>query len=662
MNSTRTISDSGKDRQRHDRRLYEYDSIRDMNIFELQEKFVKTIIRDTIETYSGQWRLVHEAIQNAHDHIQLNDNIREGQIEIHLFVGSNTVSIKDNGTGIAIEKFNNIFLIGGSDKTEAEFRKILKGSQGVGIKSTLFTSKFFRVETVHKNYTWKYELKECYKFQEPKFRIELDAPSTKPSSSLSGSTFTYSLKDYTVQDFINDMVREYCEATKVDPTTHIIENTDELKIVLETYFRTNTYLGCTQTMLGLNAALKPIEVKVILDFDSRDPKDYESINLEYCRFFSNEDLFNKRILHSFPAKYLDVLEIHANIRRHERADKIYHDFREVLNNPPDQTTKKLLVQKFDKTTVKSLLSRPKKNNQTGQIQFEEDRTRLRKHKSALDTINGMYLIIGQKSYLLKYFHVGTRQSISVNGLPTNISLSLPIGALAYLNNIHLVLDVDCTLGFGKRNLPSRTKGSLDAFYQEAWNMLRRVVPLVIGQRADVDPSDIPTWDKSEELDNYRDSSNPFRQLNLFFRNKPKEEQEVIALFFELIGRKLLKGYFPFRVGGKTIYDGLFYIDRNQGETIAQNIKSKDLKFVEFKYSISRLLRDLDDQIKFLDDIDLLICWENDIQDDAVSEYSIHSLLREGIDPYPGAELRIKHGTKYCQVLVLKDYLESLNLS
>ena len=57
-----------------------------MNLFGLQKDFVKTIIRDTVETYSGQWRLVHEAIQNAHDSIQLNPELKRGKIEIQLSV------------------------------------------------------------------------------------------------------------------------------------------------------------------------------------------------------------------------------------------------------------------------------------------------------------------------------------------------------------------------------------------------------------------------------------------------------------------------------------------------------------------------------------------------------------------------------------------------
>jgi len=129
----------------------------------------------------------------------------------------------------------------------------------------------------------------------------------------------------------------------------------------------------------------------------------------------------------------------------------------------------------------------------------------------------------------------------------------------------------------------------------------------------------------------------------------------------MVGRKLLRGYFPFRVGGKTVYDGLFYIDKSQGDTIPQNIKSHNLKFVEFKYCVSGLIRDLDDEKKFLQEIDLLVCWENDIKDDAAIEYSIHSLSRENIEPYPGAQKRIKRGINSCQVLILKDFLESLKL-
>ena len=80
-----------------------------INVFELQYEFVKTIILDTIETYSGQWRLVHEAVQNAHDAIQKNPNVERGKITIGFFFENDTVRVADNGIGIDIKKFGNIF-------------------------------------------------------------------------------------------------------------------------------------------------------------------------------------------------------------------------------------------------------------------------------------------------------------------------------------------------------------------------------------------------------------------------------------------------------------------------------------------------------------------------------------------------------------------------
>jgi len=406
-----------------------------MNLFALQKEFVKTIIRDTVETYSGQWRLIHEAIQNSHDHIQLNRKINRGKIEIDLFVGRNIVSVKDNGTGIAIEKFQNIFLLGGSDKTDAPLRKILKGSQGVGIKSTLFTSKTFKVETVYGEDSWEYEIDGCYRFYEGGFNVEIEPPTTKPSRLPSGSVFTYSIHDYSVQDFLTEIVNEYCEETLREE----IPTPEELKTVIETYFRSKTYLGCVQVMLGINSDLKPIDVEVTLHFDFPSLEEHRKINIERCSFLADQKYYQSKIQVAFPGKYLDIGDLHSNLRPSDQADKLYEDFEDVLNNPPDQTIRKILVQKFDKATVKRLLTRPKRTHQTGKLSFEPDQALLRKHKSVLDRINGLYLVIGQRTYLAKYFHIGARQIISVNGLPTNISLNLPHGALSYLNNVYIVL-------------------------------------------------------------------------------------------------------------------------------------------------------------------------------------------------------------------------------
>ena len=625
-----------------------------MDLFGLQKDFVKTIIRDTVETYSGQWRFVHEAIQNAHDSIQLNPEFKGGKIEVQLSVGSNIVSVKDNGTGIAIENFPKVFLIGGSDKTDEHLRKILKGSQGVGIKSTLFTSKMFKVESVYEDYFWECEVKDCYKFDNPDFDVNIEQPNPEPSQSPHGSIFTYSLYDYTVQNFLSEVVNEYCEEISREE----LQDAEELKNAIEIYFRTKTYLGCVQSMLGLNQDLKPIDVEVKLCFDSPSLEHHKSLDIDRCSFISDENYYRQEISHAFPGKHIDILEMHDNLSRRNQADRVYTDFEEILSHPPDQTSKKILVQKLNKNDVKRLLDRPKRDKQTGKLLFEPNRRLLHKHRTVLERINGMYLVIGQRTYLANYFHIEPKQHISINGLPTNISLNLPHGALGYLNNVYLVVDANYTLGFGKRNLPARSKGIIDAFFIDAWSILRRVAPLVVGQREGTDPSQLSVWDKEEELENYKDRDNLLETLPLSFKTTPEEEQEVVALFFELVGRKLLKGYFPFRVGGnRATYDALFFIDQDEGERLPRNIRPRELKTVEFKFQLSGLIQDFTDEMKFLNDIDLVVCWENDCDDEL--EYNIHSLERESIMPLPGAQLRIQKGTSTCQVLVLKEFIESL---
>ncbi len=190
-------------------------------------------------------------------------------------------------------------------------------------------------------------------------------------------------------------------------------------------------------------------------------------------------------------------------------------------------------------------------------------------------------------------------------------------------------------------------------------MLRRVCPAIVGVREGKDPTDLTKWDKEKEYESYKDAANLFRERPLFFKTTPREEQEVVALFFELLGRKILKGYFPFRVGGsRAAYDALFLFSDEKVDRVPKSFKPWDLKVVEFKYRLSEIISDFDNQEKFLDDINLVVCWENDCIEDT-SEYNIHSLEREGIEPLSGAQLRIQRGTQACQVLVLKDFVDSL---
>ncbi|MFB0557292.1 MAG: hypothetical protein ACETVW_05500 [Dehalococcoidia bacterium] len=75
--------------------------------------------------------------------------------------------------------------------------------------------------------------------------------------------------------------------------------------------------------------------------------------------------------------------------------------------------------------------------------------------------------------------------------------------------------------------------------------------------------------------------------------------------------------------------------------------------MEFKVRLSELIQDFMDEKKYLRDIDLAVVWEDDYEGE---DYIVSSLERDGIEPLPGAQKRIRSGTQSCQVIVLKDLL------
>lgn len=73
--------------------------------------------------------------------------------------------------------------------------------------------------------------------------------------------------------------------------------------------------------------------------------------------------------------------------------------------------------------------------------------------SALKRINGLYVAIANSRNLRDKLGLPTGAWISVNGLPTDIRANIEgKGDGGYKTSMHLVLDIDASLGIGKRNL------------------------------------------------------------------------------------------------------------------------------------------------------------------------------------------------------------------
>lgn len=164
---------------------------------------------------------------------------------------------------------------------------------------------------------------------------------------------------------------------------------------------------------------------------------------------------------------------------------------------------------------------------------------------------------------------------------------------------------------------------------------------------------------------------------------PTREQDVIALFNQLIAGGVIRGINMMSTNERFTYDGLFRISFELNKEIyvyeAENNplgvseetiegllgKTTPPRILEYKFSLDGLIEEFDSQDKNIKDIDLCVAWcTGDLYRE---KYGITSLLiPENSDqrPYHGIThslVDIENGAKYCDLIILSELIDYLNL-
>jgi hypothetical protein len=188
-------------------------------------------------------------------------------------------------------------------------------------------------------------------------------------------------------------------------------------------------------------------------------------------------------------------------------------------------------------------------------------------------------------------------------------------------------------------------------------------------------SEVEGLEHERELDDIKQEVKNSIDLNvdeISYIKEPKEEQGVIAIFHELIGAGILKGYHTLRSSAREAYDSFvrYKIDKSELPSGAQDrIGKKPVDyefFVEFKYEASKLLPDLDER-KRARDIKLLVCWQIDTSKFENENIDVDDLDWEtGDSIYYGATHLLTFSRRYqfgaenqLHVICLKTFLEHL---
>jgi hypothetical protein len=131
------------------------------------------------------------------------------------------------------------------------------------------------------------------------------------------------------------------------------------------------------------------------------------------------------------------------------------------------------------------------------------------------------------------------------------------------------------------------------------------------------------WKRAQE--NHRDR-NPLAFVydgkSIALVSRPQQEQDVVALFHELIGGGILRGYRFFGTSQSDRYDSLFFMEYSKDiNPLFEKAKQRlgvsrafklpyatEPKVLEYKYTFDSLVEDFDKEEKFSKQIDVVVCW------------------------------------------------------
>ena len=184
-----------------------------------------------------------------------------------------------------------------------------------------------------------------------------------------------------------------------------------------------------------------------------------------------------------------------------------------------------------------------------------------------------------------------------------------------------------------------------------------------------------------------DNPNFFNPVqNISITSIPTREQDVIALFNQLIAGGVIRDVKIMSTNERSTYDSLFRIvvseprelqlfdeDKNPlgvfEEVLDELIPGgepfiTDPKVLEYKYSIDGLVEDIDSGIKSTSDINLVVAWE--AGERFRDNYAIESMLingNESLRQYHGVTHRLRNANTsevICDLILLKDLIMYLN--
>lgn len=228
--------------------------------------------------------------------------------------------------------------------------------------------------------------------------------------------------------------------------------------------------------------------------------------------------------------------------------------------------------------------------------------------------------------------------IVTKGMPTGIVIEPPTtGYSGYWSNFFMLIEDDnITFDLGRKTIPSRTKATIKEVAKELFSEFLPYIKYVTSDPSVHSNSTIQQAVKAKAYSKMLSYAN-LKVDNINYLKNPNEQEGAVAsIFHELVGAKILKGYYSLSTGYKQTYDlwttydiESKYVGSNI-QDVASNGRITMPCVIEFKYAAESIIADFSADTKFFNDLDLIVCWDLNEQKFAANLIEVEQIPKDDI--------------------------------
>jgi hypothetical protein len=618
---------------------------------------VKREIGNILSSYVGWYDPFCELIQNALDAIDARKQLENaagnqnysGEIDIFINLDENSLTISDNGIGLDEPKFQQFLAPNFSFKSGNT-----RGHKGVGATYLAYGFNYMRIATKYPGYIASGIISNARGWVGD-FGAAAN-PKVEPDTSGAET------------DTFNAMDRGVSIKIRFDDNTHP---------------KRLDWIGATTAQQWS----KILRIKTGLGAPKFNDDVQVQIRVKHLTQTTEEILAGTEYLwlHTLASKTARVSEI-------EKAQReIFEKFGPDRKLPDRFNNLDFVYDSWDADDILAML---------GENVDEETLDILAKHTPKISVEFGYTANLWKKfnddlKIRANYRVLSGGIQLAANNMPQGEIITIPLNRnIGRQNQIHFLFHFDnYTPDMGRkgfhRELTDFAKNVSRYLTENVLSRLRTLLKANTGAAPDLARElRIADWKKemlSHETENPMHLQSPhfFKPVErVSITSSPSREQDVIALFHQLVAGGIIRGFNVLATSERFTYDGSFKLafdlpidvyvydaDENplgMPKDAVQPLMGRitDPMVLEYKYSLDGLIEDLENQDKNINDIDLCVCWSSgEMYKERFSITSV--LIPENSDQrqYHGVTHvlnDIETGGKHCYLMILEDMIDFLN--